>query len=283
VSARLFLFFVLVASIAAAMTAAPAAFGETAADTSGGRAEPLPDELEGIGITERQGARLPLDAAFVDENGEAVLLGDYFGERPVLLNLGYYTCPMLCGLVLNAVLEGLKELEWTAGQEFEIVTASIDPSETSTLAKLKKQNAIKDYGRPEAASGWHFLTGDEKNIRALTDSVGFAYRYDEETAQYAHAAGIFICTPDGRLSRVLYGVIYDPQTLRLSLLEASEGKIGSPLDRILLYCYHYDAARGKYAPAAMNIMRGGGALAAVAFGIALALLWRRDAARRRNA
>lgn len=260
-------------------------FSETtgAAVDSGGRAEPLPKDLENVGIMERPNEKLPLDLLFTDESGEAARLGDFFGERPVLLNLGYYTCPMLCGLVLNGILEALKSIDWTPGKEFEIVTVSIDPSETSTLARLKKENTIEEYGRAGAAKGWHFLVGEEEEIRALTDAAGFRYAYDEERGEYIHAAVIIVCTPDGRLSRYLYGVLFDPQTLRLSLLEASEGKIGSPLDRILLYCYHYDAARGRYAPAALNIMRAGGALAVVVLGITLAALWRRDAGRRPRA
>jgi len=260
-------------------------FSETtgAAVDSGGRAEPLPKDLENVGIMERPNEKLPLDLLFTDESGEAARLGDFFGERPVLLNLGYYTCPMLCGLVLNGILEALKSIDWTPGKEFEIVTVSIDPSETSTLARLKKENTIEEYGRAGAAKGWHFLVGEEEEIRALTDAAGFRYAYDEERGEYIHAAVIIVCTPDGRLSRYLYGVLFDSQTLRLSLLEASEGKIGSPLDRILLYCYHYDAARGRYAPAALNIMRAGGALAVVVLGITLAALWRRDAGRRPRA
>lgn len=255
--------------------------GQTAAVDSGGRAEPLPDELENIGIDEKPDAPLPLDLEFVDETGETIRLGDYFGDgRPVILNLGYYTCPMLCGLVVGGLIEGMQGIDWTPGEEFTVVVATIDPTETPTLAKLKKQNYIKDYGRPEAASGWHFLTGNEENIRVLADAVGFRYGYNEERGEYVHAAGIFVATPDGRLSRVLYGIQYEPKTLRLSLVEASEGKIGSTFDKILLFCYHYDAGEGKYAPAAMNIMRGGGAIALVALGLTLLSLWRRDASRK---
>jgi protein SCO1/2 len=270
--------FLIVLSLVPALPAFPETT-DAAVDT-GGRAEPLPKDLENVGITERPNEQLPLDLLFTDESGEAARLGDFFGERPVLLNLGYYTCPMLCGLVLNGVIEALKTIDWTPGKEFAIVTVSIDPSETSTLARLKKENTIQEYGRAEAAKGWHFLVGEEEEIRALTDAAGFRYAYDDERGEYIHAAVIIVCTPDGRLSRYLYGVLFDSQTLRLSLLEASEGKIGSPLDRILLYCYHYDAARGRYAPAALNIMRAGGAIAVVILGITLAALWRRDAGRR---
>jgi len=253
------------------------------ADTAGGRQEPLPDELVDVGITEHLNEQVPLDLEFTGVDGEPVVLGEFFdGERPVLLNLVYYTCPMLCGLVLNGVVEALREIPWTAGNEFRIVTVSIDPSETATLAQLKKQVYIKEYGRPEAAAGWHFLVGREENIRVLADAVGFGYTYNEKRGEYVHAAGIFICTPDGRLSRYLYGIQYDPRTVRLSLLEASEGKIGSPLDKILLYCFHFDAAEGRYAPAAMNLMRAGGTVAVLSLGIVLSILWKRDRGRRRE-
>ncbi|MFH1279605.1 MAG: SCO family protein [Candidatus Eisenbacteria bacterium] len=247
----------------------------------GGRAEPLPDGLENVGIDEKAGGLIPLGLEFVDENGAPVRLGDYFAEgRPVILNLGYYTCPMLCGLVWSGLVEGMQGIDWTPGEEFAVVVVSIDPTETPTLAKLKKQNYIREYGRPEAAAGWHFLTGGEENIRALAGAVGFRYGYNEDRREYVHAAGLFVATPDGRLSRVLYGIRYEAKTLRLSLVEASEGKIGSAFDKILLFCYHYDAGEGKYAPAAMNIMRGGGAIALVVLGLALLSLWRRDAGRK---
>jgi protein SCO1/2 len=246
------------------------------------RAEPRPAELEGVQIDPVPGTQVPLDRAFVDETGKAVRLGDFFGaERPVILNLGYYSCPMLCGLVLNALLEGLKGLSWTPGKEFEVVTISIHPQETPQLAKLKKQNYLKAYGRPGAARGWHFLTGKEADIRAVTDSVGFFYRYDEKTNQYAHGAAIFILTPKGVLSRAIRGVEFDPQTLRLSLAEASEGKQGSTIDSLLLWCYHYDESSGRYSFQAMAIMRVAGVAVLVLLAAILLPAWlrRRRAAR----
>jgi protein SCO1/2 len=175
------------------------------------------------------------------------------------------------------VVEGLKELSWTPGKEFEVVTVSIDPQETATLAMLKKESYITELGRPGAASGWHFLTGREANIRKLTDAVGFGYRYDNERQQYAHPAGIFLVTPDGRMARYLYGVVFDPRTLKLALTEAGEGKVGNAGDQILLYCYHYDANAGRYVIAATNIMRLGGATTALVVGLWLFSVWRRGA------
>jgi protein SCO1/2 len=239
-------------------------------------------ELEGVGITEHLGARLPLDAGLVDENGKAVRLGDFFeGDKPVVLSLVYFGCPMLCSLVLNGLVDGLKEIPLAPGADFEIITISFDPRETPTLARLKKQNYVQELGRPGAASGWHFLTGREENIRKVTEAVGFHYRYVEATQQFAHAAAIYLLTPDGRLARYLYGVVFDPATLRLGLVEASEGKMGSSLDRVLLYCFHYDPKAGRYTLAAVTIMRVGGVLMVVVLATVLGVLWRAEARRRR--
>jgi protein SCO1/2 len=252
------------------------AFALLAAPARGQRAEPRPAELEGVEISPVPGTQVPLDRPFVDETGKAVRLGDYFGaNRPVLLNLGYYSCPMLCGLVLNALLDGLKGLSWDPGKEFEVVTISINPKETPQLAKLKKQNYVKAYGRPAANRGWHFLTGREEDIRAVTDSVGFYYRYDEKSGQYAHGAAIFILTPRGVLSRAIRGVQFDPQTLRLSLAEASEGKQGGTIDSLLLWCYHYDEESGRYSFQAMTIMRVAGVAVLVLLAALLLPVWLR--------
>jgi protein SCO1/2 len=247
-----------------------------------GRAEPLPDELEGIGITEHLNATLPLDLAFTDDEGRAVRLGDYFrGQRPVILNLVYYQCPMLCTLVLNGVTEGMRGLAWTLGQEYENVTVSINPAETAELARVKKENYLAEYGKPGTAAGWHFLTGRQEEITALAQAVGFGYRFDPETNQFIHTAATFVCTPDGRISRYLYGIEYEEQTFRLALLEASQGRIGTQLDRLVLYCFQYDAEAGRYAPVAINIMRIGGAISAVALLGLLGWLWGRERRLRR--
>jgi protein SCO1/2 len=244
------------------------------------RAVPALDE---VGVEEHLDAKLPLDLEFIDENGDTVRLGDFFdGERPVILTLNYYRCPMLCGLMLNGVVDGLEQMDWTPGVEFEMVTISIDPLETPELAKAKKQNYLKRYQRPAAARGWHFLTGKQSNITRLAETVGFGYTYDAESDQYAHAAVIFVNTPDGRVARYLYGIEYPPKSLRLALLEASEGKIGSALDQIILYCYHYDPDSRRYAPVAMNIMRVGGGATALILGVSLGSLWIRELRRRKR-
>lgn len=248
------------------------------------RQEAAPSELEGVGVDERLDEAIPLDLEFADESGETVRLGDYFdGERPVILTLNYYECPMLCTLELNGLAEALRGMDWVPGREFEIVTVSIDPRETPALARDKKATYLKAYGRPEAAEGWHFLTGREQSIRALADAVGFRYSYIEQQGQWAHAAVLFLATPDGRLSRYLYGVQFDPKTLRLSLVEASRGGIGSTLDRLILYCYHYDSEAGTYAPQALRIMQLGGLATVVVLGGLLLVFWRREASRRGKA
>ncbi len=247
------------------------------------RQEPLPADLEGVGITEYLNASIPLDLEFEDQLGKMIRLGDYFNRenRPVILNLGYYGCPMLCGLVINGMMDGMRGLNWTPGEEYEVVTLSIDPLESHTLAKLKQQNYIKEFGRPSAVKGWHFLTGREKEITELTDAVGFGFAWNDERKEYAHAACLFVCTPDGRISRYLYGIEHSPKDLRLALLEASEGKYGSAFDKILMYCYYYDSAKGIYTPAARKIMMGGGYLAVLGLGTMLFVYWRREAKRKK--
>ncbi len=247
------------------------------------RAEPLPEDLEDIGVTQNLDAELPLDLEFIDDEGRRVTLGSYFGsDRPVLLSLVYYECPMLCTLVLDGMVRVMEEMDWVPGEQFEVVTVSIDPGETTELASQKKQNYLRSYGRPDAARGWHFLTGEEEAIGKLADAVGFRYRYLEENDEYAHPAVLFVLTPDGRVSRYLFGVQHDPQTLRLSLVEASEGGIGSPVDKFLLYCYRYDPDEGRYAPVAMKMMRLGGGVTIVILGSVLFTFWYREARHRRR-
>jgi protein SCO1/2 len=246
------------------------------------RTDRLPEELEDIGVVEHLEAQVPLDITFRDEYGKDVKLGNYFqGNKPVLLTLVYFRCPMLCNLILNGVIESLQQMEMTPGKEFELVTISFDPLETHTLAQHKKQNYIKEYGKPEAASGWHFLTGRESNIRKVADAIGFKYKYNEKTEEFMHTSSIFILTPEGKVSRYLYGIVYHPQTLRLSLVEASQGKIGSPMDQLLLYCYHYDPSTGSYAPVAMNIMRAGSMVVLITLAAFISVLWRRESIMKR--
>lgn len=266
--------------LAAAATAACAAAVSPvrAAD----RAEPLPKELEGVGIVQKPGAQLPLDLPFRDENGDEAPLRRWFSSgRPVLFNLGYYSCPMLCNLVLNGLVDGIKPLSYTPGQDFDIVMVSINPNETPDLAGKKRDNYIESYGRPGTTAGWHFLTGHEEDIKKLAAAVGFGYRYVPEDHQYAHAAGIFVVTPDGKVSRLLTGIQFEPRTLRLALAEASHGKIGSALDQVLLFCFHYDANSGRYALAATRLMQAGGAATAAIVGLALATFWIKDRRRRK--
>ncbi len=268
----------LVACLAACMAAVGLPPGIAAAQ----RAEPLPHELEGVGVTERLDAQVPLELRFRDETGAEVPLGAYFRDgKPVILNLGYYGCPMLCGLVLNGLTDGLKQLSWTPGRQFRVVTLSIDHTESPALAKLKKQNYIKELNRPEAAAGWPYLTGREEDILALTETVGFGFRWNEARKEYAHAAVLLVLTPDGRVSRYLYGIQFDAQTLRLALVEAAAGKIGSPLDQVLLFCFQYDAHEGRFVLAAVKLMRAAGLTTAAVLGIILFALWRREKRGRR--
>jgi protein SCO1/2 len=235
--------------------------------------------LNDVGIEEQRGGQIPLDLPFIDSSGQAVVLHDLFdGTRPVLLTLNYSNCPMLCSLQLDGLFTGLQEMPWALGENFQMVTVSIDPLETPQRAQLTKQKYLKLYGRATAANGWRVLTGKEEHIQRLADAVGFHFQYVPATREYAHAAAAIILTPDGRVSRYLYGVEYDPQTIRLSLVEAGEGKIGSAVDQVLLFCFHYDETKGRYGPAAAALMRTGAALTVLCLGCMLFAFWRRGPA-----
>lgn len=241
------------------------------------RIEPLPKALERVGVVEKLDAALPLQAIFKDDLGRDVSLGSYFRPgRPVVLTLNYYRCPMLCTLELDGLVEALKGLAWSPGGEFTVVTVSFDPKETPPLARAKKRAYLESLGRPEAETGWHFLTGSAASIEALTSAVGFSAEYDKETDQYGHAAAIVVATPDGRVSRYLYGVRFEPDTVKLALLEASKGAIGSTWDRFILTCYRYDAGRGSYAMAALSLLRAGGLLTVLVLGSVLGGFWLRE-------
>jgi protein SCO1/2 len=202
--------------------------------------------LAAVAFEQRLNELVPLHLAFRDEAGNAVQLGDYLGQKPVILTLNYYECPMLCPLVLEGLLRSLRALSFMIGEQFDVVTVSIDPGETAALAATTKARYIRDYGRPKAAAGWHFLTGDEGSIQRLTQAVGFRYAYDDGKNQYAHAAGIMVLTPQGRISRYFYDIEFSPRDLRLALVEAAANTIGSPVDQLLLFCYQYDPATGRY-------------------------------------
>lgn len=241
------------------------------------RVEPVPKALARVGVEEKLDAALPLALVFKDDAGRDVTLGSYFRPgRPVLLTLNYYRCPMLCTLELNGLVAAMKGLPWTPGDEYDVVTVSFDPNETPALARAKKLSYVDDLGRPSAAAGWHFLTGSPESVEALTSAVGFTAEYDKETDQYGHAAVVMLITPEGRVARYLYGVAFEPATLKLALLQAGNGTIGSTWERFLMYCYHYDAERGRYTLAAMSIMRAGGALTALILGGVIAGFWLRD-------
>lgn len=241
------------------------------------RKEPLPQELEGVGVTEHLDQSIPLDLEFRDSSGKPVKLQQFFdGKRPVLLTLNYSDCPMLCSLHLNGLFDALKRMPWSMGDQFQMITVSINPLETSERARMTKQKYLQVYQRAGAAEGWHVLTGREEDIKKLADTVGFHYRYSQDTRQYLHAAVTFVLTADGRLSRYLYGVQYEAQTVRLSLLEAAEGKIGTAADQILLFCFHYDAERGRYGPAAFRLMQVGGGVTVLFLGGLVWVLRRRE-------
>ncbi len=240
----------------------------------------VPEQLRSVGIDQRLNNQVPLNLSFRDENGREVQLSRYFGSRPVVLSLVYYECPMLCTMILNGLLRGIRAVKLDVNEHYDIVTVSIDPRETPDLAAAKKKEYVKKYGRAGAGQGWHFLTGDEASIKRLADSVGFRYNFDEKSGQFAHASGIMILTPEGRLSRYLYGIEYSPTDLRLGLVEASAGKIGSPVDQVLLYCFHYDPSTGKYSLLIMKVIRSVGAATVVALGLFMFTMFRRDRRRK---
>lgn len=221
------------------------------------RKKPRPDLLKQVEFEQKLDAQVPLNLVFRDENGRSVPLAVYFGRKPVVLSLAYYECPMLCTLALNGQLRAYRALAFDIGREFEVVTVSINPAEGPTLAAAKKATYLSKYRRPGAGRGWHFLTGTEESIHALAAAVGFHYAYDPESRQFAHATGLMVLTPDGRIARYQYGVEYSANDLRLALIDASSRKIGTPVEKVLLYCYHYDPATGKYSLAVLNLVRAG--------------------------
>ncbi len=237
-----------------------------------------PPKLENVGIEQHLDAQVPADLAFVDDAGRSVKLGDYFGKKPIILNLVYYHCTMLCGEALAGLTGAMKMVKFDVGKEFEVVTVSFNPQETTADAAAKKKDFVARYGRSGAASGWHFLTGPAESINALTKAVGFQYQYDAKSNEYAHVTAIMVLTPEGRISRYFYGVDFPPKDLRMGLVEASQGKIGNLTDQVLLYCYHYDPATGKYGAVVNNILRLGAATTIVFLAALLLILFRLERA-----
>ncbi len=233
-----------------------------------------PLQLRGVGIDQRLNNQVPLNLKFRDETGQTVTLGSYFGKKPVILSLVYYTCPMLCTMAENGLLNALRDVTFNIGQQYQVVTVSIDPTETPEMAMGKKAVYVGLYGRPGAKQGWHFLVGDEPSIRTLARAVGFHYNYMPETKQFAHATGIIVLTPQGKVSRYFYGILYPPRDVRLALVEAASEKIGSPVDAVLLYCCQYDPTTGKYSVVVSRILRIAGLITLLCMGTLIIALSR---------
>ena len=232
--------------------------------------------LQDVGIDQRLNEQVPLHLEFRDESGRTVKLSDYFGERPVILSLVYYACPMLCTTTENGLLEAVKQIKFDVGKEYEILTVSFDPRDKPMDATAKKSVYVGLYGRPGAAEGWHFLTGDESSIRQLTDAVGFRYSYDEASGEFAHATGIMVITPEGRISHYFYGIQYPVGDLRLALVESSNRKIGSPVDAVLLFCSHYDPAVGKYGLIISRVLQIAGLITILTLGTLVLVMFRAE-------
>jgi protein SCO1 len=233
-----------------------------------------PPGLKNVGIEQHLDEQIPPDLNFRDETGRPIRLGDYFGKKPMILNLVYYNCPMLCGEVLSGLESSLRVLKFDVGKEFDVLTVSFDPRETPDLATKKKAEFLKRYGRPGAAEGWHFLTGPQESIDALTKAAGFQYQYDPKTGQFAHATAIMVLTPEGKIAQYYYGVEYAPKDLRLGLIQASENKIGTLADQVLLYCYHYDPTTGKYGAIISRVLQLSALATILALGIFMTVLIR---------
>jgi protein SCO1/2 len=268
-----------VAALLACATLAPAQYAQP---PEARPPEGKPPILEHVGFDQRIGDVVPLDLPFRDEDGKTVPLRTFFQGKPVVLVPAYYECPMLCTLVLNGVVSALRALPFDAGKEFQVVVFSFNPRETPALAKEKKATYLSEYRRPDAAAGWHFLTGDQDSIAKLTQAIGFRYAWDEAQQQYAHASGIVVVTPQGHLARYFYGVEFAPRDLRLALVEASSEKIGSVVDEVLLFCFHYDPATGRYSRVALDAVRAGGLVTVLALGTFIVVMIRRERARARR-
>lgn len=252
-----------------------------AAHTASGQS-PAADVPE-VGIDQKLNAQVPLALELIDEEGTAVSLGELLNGKPAVIALVYYKCPMLCGQVLNGLLEGLRQVSLDAGEDFKVLAISIDPKESAALARNKKRKYVAGYDRPGGEEGWRFLTAAPGTIKRVTDAVGFRYTYDIKTQQFAHAAGVMILTPDGRVARYYYGIDYTPRDLRLGLIEASAGAIGTAVDQLLLLCFHYDPTRGKYGLAIMNTLRLAGAITVLSIASLIGFYVQRERLERRRA
>lgn len=267
-------------TIAASLLCLAAALSRPPALTAGEKErDSRPPLVRDVAMDQKLDEQIPLDLEFLDEAGRRVRLGEYFGRRPVVLTLVYYECPMLCTQVLNGLVSSLDVLSFEPGREFELVTVSFDAREGARLAAAKKEVYLRRYKRAGAAQAWHFLTGDEVSIRKLAEAVGFRFAFDPEKNQFAHASGIILITPQGRVSRYFYGIEYAPKDLRLGLVEAADNRIGSPVDQLLLYCYEYDPVKGKYGAVVMSFVRLGGALTVAGLLALIVILRRRDGGR----
>jgi protein SCO1/2 len=243
----------------------------------------LPKAFEGVGLDEKLGTTIPTTLTFADETGAAVTLDRYLGgEKPVLLHFVYHNCPMLCNLILDNLTRTLKEMDWTPGQQFELVTVSFSAIETPDLAARQKAKYLAQLGNPDAAAGWHFLTGDQAALQSLTDALGFRYKWIPQAKEYAHPAALMFLSPEGKVTRYLYGMEFPPEDVRRALLEASEGTVGTPLDQFIMYCLQYDATLNTYVLNAERAMKLGGGLTVLVLGLLLVVLWRRERQRQQG-
>jgi protein SCO1/2 len=266
--------------IFALLLSANAASAQAVPSGTGPAAGNMPSVLENVGFQPQLNARLPLDLAFRDEAGGDVQLREYFTAKPVLLALVYYGCPMLCNQTEQGVVGALRMLSFNPGRDYQVVFVSFDPRESPDMAAQKKESAMTHFRRPETASGWHFLTGRKESIDALTKGANFRYSFDQKSNLFAHASGILLLTPDGRISRYFYGVEYPARDIRLGLVDASAGKIGTPIDRALLFCYQYDPTSARYSASILRIIRFGGVLTMLAVVAGILIFRRRDIAAR---
>ncbi|HET6568678.1 MAG TPA: SCO family protein [Rhodothermales bacterium] len=236
-----------------------------------------PDVFKGVAMDEQLGSTVPGDVFFVDENGKRVELGQFLdGKKPVLINFVYHNCPMLCNLVMGGMADAFKKMDWVPGKQFEVVTVSFAPNEGPELAEKQKKHYLGVVGKPEAAAGWHFLTGTEPQIQKLARAIGFEFKYIEEKKEYAHPAAIIFLSGNGKITRYLYGVEFPPRNMRAALVEASQGKVGTPIDQVFLFCFHYDPKANSYVLSAINVMKAGGLLTLLALGSVLLVFWRRE-------